>query len=147
MASPVGAVLLLCDAAQVDSAGGKVHMLGAGWSTTGSPTAPQAVVAMLKIPWDRANQRLPLRLSLLDSDGQQVRLGEAANPQPVAAGGNVEVGRPPGLAHGSPLDSAFVLNVPAMPLPPGRYEWRLTVAETEISTAFQVLAPLGVRHV
>ncbi len=41
------------------------------------------------------------------------------------------------------MDSALVLNVPAMPLPPGRYEWRLTVEETEISTAFQVLAPLG----
>jgi len=139
MASPVEAILLLCDAAQADPFG-KVHMLGAGWSTTGSPTSPQAVVAMLKIPWDRANQQIPLTLALLDSDGQQVVLGDDSNPQPVRTSVDVEVGRPPGLAHGSPLDSSFVLNLPPMPLAPGRYEWRLSVAETEITTTFQVIA-------
>jgi len=139
MASPVEAILLLCDAAQADPLG-KVHMLGAGWSTTGSPTAPQAVVAMLKIPWDRANQQIPLTLALLDSDGQQVVLGDDNNPQPVRTAVDVEVGRPPRLAHGSPLDSSFVLNLPPMPLAPGRYEWRLSVAEAEITTTFQVIA-------
>ncbi len=138
MASPVDAVLLLCDAAQADQQG-KVHMLGAGWSRTGSPTAPQAVVAMLKIPWDRANQPIGLKLALLDSDGKQVTLGAPEGPQAVATEGAVEVGRPPGIAHGSPLEAAFVVNLPPMPLPPGRYEWRLTVAETETTTAFQVI--------
>jgi hypothetical protein len=140
MASPVEALLLLCDAAQADAATGKVHMLGAGWSTTGSPTAPQAVVAMLKIPWDRANERLTLTLALLDSDGQQVVLGDPPNRQPVATQVQVEVGRPPGLAHGSPLDYSFAVSLPPMPLPSGRYEWRLEIAERQVTAAFQVVA-------
>jgi hypothetical protein len=139
MASSVDAILLLCDAAVPDPTG-KVHMLGAGWSQTGSPTAPQAVVALLKVPWDRANQALAITLSLLDSDGRRVALPTPQGDQMIGTEGQVEVGRPPGVAHGSPLDSAFVLNVPPMPLRPGRYEWRLSVAETEVATAFQVRA-------
>jgi len=42
MASPVAAQLILCDAAVADQATGKVHMLGAGWSVTTSPTQQQA---------------------------------------------------------------------------------------------------------
>jgi hypothetical protein len=53
MASPVLAKLILCDYAVADPAG-KVHMLGAGWSLTSSPTPPHAVVVLMKIPWDRA---------------------------------------------------------------------------------------------
>ena len=49
----IEAQLLLCDAAVADQAG-KLHMLGAGWSVTSSPTSPQAVAVLLKIPWDRA---------------------------------------------------------------------------------------------
>jgi hypothetical protein len=43
--------------------------------------------------------------------------------------GDIEVGRPPGIPHGSMLDTSFVLNLPPLPLPPGRYEWRLEIAE------------------
>lgn len=138
MASPVEAVLILCDAAVSDPGTGKVHMLGAGWSRTGSPTAPSAVVAMIKVPWDRSNQRLPLKLSLQDSDGQQVSLPTPAGPEPIQAQGDVEVGRPPGMAAGSPLDASFVLSLPPLPLTTGRYEWRLVVAEEQFSAPFQV---------
>lgn len=138
MASPVEAVLLLCDAAVADSAG-KVHMLGAGWSQTGSPTAPCAVVAIIKVPWDRANQRLRLSLSLRDSDGGQVSVVTPnGGSDPIRHEGHFEVGRPPGVAVGSPLDSSFVLSMPPLPLAPGRYEWLLTVAEEDFHVAFQV---------
>ena len=73
MASPLEVTLVLCDAAQVDPAG-KVHMLGAGWSTTSSPTAPSAVVVMLGVPWDRTNQKIKARLGLTDADGQPVEV-------------------------------------------------------------------------
>ena len=73
MASPLEAQVILCDAAVADP-GGKVHMLGAGWSMTGSPTAPQAVAVLMKIPWDRANQKIPMALRLLDADGKPVKL-------------------------------------------------------------------------
>lgn len=137
MASPVHAILLLCDAAVADPVG-KVHMLGAGWSRTSSPTAPSAVVALIRIPWDRANRRLALRLALHDSDGQLVTLPTEQGPQPLQEQGEIEVGRPPGMAAGSPLDYPFVMSVPPLPLVPGRYEWRLDLAEQTFHMDFQV---------
>ena len=138
MASPVEAQVILCDAAVADP-GGKVHMLGAGWSTTGSPTAPQAVAVLMKIPWDRANQKIPMALRLLDADGGPVKLsGPTGEVQPIENRAELEVGRPPGLAHGSPIDASLALNVAPMPLPPGRYEWRLELGDQTFSASFQV---------
>lgn len=71
MASPIEATVLLCDAAQADPSG-KLHMLGAGWSITSSPTAPSAVAVLLQIPWDRANQKLRIQLQLENADGDHV---------------------------------------------------------------------------
>jgi hypothetical protein len=137
MASPVEAQIILCDAAVADPSG-KVHMLGAGWSVTTTPTAPQAVAVLMKIPWDRANQRLPMALRLLDADGKPVSVEGPDGLQMIESRGEVEVGRPPGLAHGSPIDASFALNVQSMPLPPGRYEWRLELADQTFGASFQV---------
>jgi hypothetical protein len=126
-------MLILCDAAQTD-ASGKVHMLGAGWSVTGTPTAPSAVAVLLKIPWDRANEKLPLLLQLEDADGEPVTLAGG----PVEMRSEIEVGRPPGLDPGSPIDWAFPLSVQPMPLEPGRYQWRLQVGSDEFTESFQV---------
>jgi hypothetical protein len=135
VASPVKATLILCDAAQTD-ASGKMHMLGAGWSVTGTPTGPAAVAILLKIPWDRANQKLPLVLQLEDADGQPVVLAGG----PVEMRSEIEVGRPPGLDAGSPIDAAFQLSVQPMPLLPGRYQWRLQIGGDEFSESFQARA-------
>ena len=140
MDSPIEAQILLCDAAVADPAG-KLHMLGAGWSMTTSPTSPQAVAVLLKIPWDRANERLAMRLELVDSDGKSVVLPTPDGLQTVEMSGNIEAGRPPGVAHGSQLDAALAFNVPSLPLPPGRYQWRLDVAEATFATSFQVASP------
>lgn len=137
MASPLAIQMILCDAAVADPAG-KVHMLGAGWSQTGSPTAPQAVVLLMKIPWDRANQKIPLKLQLLDADGNAVFVEGTNGPQALMSEGQVEVGRPPGMPHESLLDAAFVLNVPPMPLGLGRYEWRLEMAQQGLTASFDV---------
>lgn len=139
MASPVEAQLVLCDAAQAES--GKVHMLGAGWSITSSPTAPHAVAALIKVPWDRANQKLHLRLQLLDSDGHPVNVQSVAGPVPIRTDAEIEVGRPAGLAPGTMLDASFALNVPSLPLSPGRYEWRMEFAEQEFFSPFTVADP------
>ncbi len=71
MASPVQATLILCDAAQVDPLG-KLHLLGGGWSVTGTPTTSAAVAILFKIPWDRANERLTVKLTLVSEDGAPV---------------------------------------------------------------------------
>lgn len=86
----------------------------------------------MKVPWDRTNQKLRMNLELLDSDGQPVTV----SGEPLTAGGEIEVGRPPGIAPGSLLDAAFALNVPSLPLTPGRYDWRLDFAGTVVVATF-----------
>jgi hypothetical protein len=137
MASPIEAQLILCDHAVADPAG-KVHMLGAGWSVTGTPTSPQAVAILIKVPWDRANQQLTFALRLLDSDGHQVQLAGAQGPVPIANEMTLEVGRPAGVAPGSPLDASMAVNIQPLPLSPGRYEWRLEFDGDSRSASFQV---------
>jgi hypothetical protein len=136
MASPIDVNLILCDAAQAES--GKIHMLGAGWSITPSPTAPHAVAALIKIPWDRANQPIPLKLQLLEADGSPVMVSTPEGAIPIGTEAKIEVGRPPGLAPGSMLDASFALNIASLPLDPGRYEWRLTVSDQEFFASFTV---------
>ena len=135
MASPIKATIILCDAAQADPSG-KLHMLGAGWSVTGTPTGAAAVAVLLKIPWDLANTKLPFSLQLEDADGRPVILGGG----PVDMKSEFEVGRPPGLDPGSPIDASFQLSVQPMPLAPGRYQWRLQVGVDEFAESFQVRA-------
>jgi len=137
MVSPVLAKLILCDHAVTDPAG-KVHMLGAGWSLTSSPTPPHAVVALMKIPWDRADQKIEVSLALLTADGEEVVVQSPTGPVPIAAHAEVQARRPPGLAPGSPLDASFALNVQPLPLPPGRYHWRLQVAGGMLTESFEV---------
>lgn len=137
MASPIEATLLLCDAAQADPFG-KLHALGIGWSITSSPTAPAAVAVLLKIPWDRANEPLPFELTLVDEDGAHVAVGDV-HPFGML-GQHIEVGRPPGLAHGSAIDVAFQMALPPLPIPPGRYQWRLDISDQTFTVAFQARA-------
>lgn len=134
----IDAAVILCDSAAPDPSG-KMHMLGAGWSATGSPTAPAAVVVLMQIPWDRANERMTAELALVTADGAVVSL----NGSPVQVSNTLEVGRPPGVTAGSPLDVAFHVPLAPMPLPPGRYAWRLVVADRAFSRSFEVRAPAG----
>ena len=139
MASPIEAVLILADAAQA-SPDGKVSMLGAGWSQTSSPTAPHAVVGLIKVPWDRANIKLPMHLILVDADGGPVLVDVPDGPtkQKIEFEGDLEVGRPPGMPHGSPIDASLAISVGSLPLPPGRYVWDLDLADLHQSISFQV---------
>lgn len=137
MASPIEALIILCDAAQSDPAG-KLHMLGAGWSITSSPTAPQAVAILIKVPWDRTNQPLPLTLQLHDADGKPVVLPSPEGPAPLMVTSTLEVGRPAGLPPGSPVNASFALNVQPLPLSSGWYEWRLDVAGDTFTASFLV---------
>lgn len=134
----IEAQMLLCDAAVAEQ-GGKLHMLGVGWSITSTPTSPQAVAVLLKIPWDRANERLALMLRLVDDDGRPVAITTSDGTQELTMGGEIEAGRPPGVTPGTQLDAALTFNVPSLPLPPGRYQWRLDVADDTFTSSFQVV--------
>jgi hypothetical protein len=121
------AILLLCDHAAV--AEGKLYINGAGWTWLKARTpAPVSLAILVRVGWDEAN----IQHSLMTEDGHP-----ALNPdgEPWKAEGFVEVGRPPGMRHGTPLDAPLALNFPAVPLLPGRYRWELIVSDNLLASA------------
>ena len=106
--------LLLADSAQV--VGGKLYLLGGGWSAIGPDPTPFAFAMLIEVPWNEANQRFRFKLELLSEDGQPVAMPTPQGEQPLVLDGAFEVGRPPQL-----------------PLEPDRvYAWRLSIDdETE----------------
>ena len=120
------ATILLADYAVV--ADGKLTVVGGGWSQTGPEPAPFGIALLIQVPWDQANTVHSFSVELLDADGAAVVVeSEEEADQPVAFGGEFEVGRPPGIKPGTPLDFPVAVNSTPMPLEPGRYEWRLTI--------------------
>lgn len=123
--------MLLADAAQAIQ--GKLYVLGGGWSMTGPQPTPSALAIKFEVPWEAANRKHKVRIEMLDSDGQPVLVPGPEQPQPMLIQADLEVGRPPGLSPGTPLDSTFAINIGPIPLQPGRYEWRCTVIEANVS--------------
>jgi hypothetical protein len=122
----VKATLLLADYAVVSE--GKLTIVGGGWSLTGPEPASFGIALLIQVPWDQSNTVHTFAVELLDADGQPVELETSEEgEQPVAFGGDFEVGRPPGLKPGTPLDFPVAMNSTPLPLEPGRYEWRLTI--------------------
>lgn len=114
--------LILCDAAQVSE--GKLYVLGGGWNIAGPGPFPSALGILIEVPWDRSNEPIILRLELREQDGSPVVQQGPLGLQPVTIGARMEVGRPPGVAKGSPLLVPLAINMGSMPLTPGRrYVW------------------------
>jgi hypothetical protein len=138
-ATDIEATMLLCDDAQ--AVGGKLYMLGGGWSmlTKVQPTANMALAVKLSVPWSRANERVHIEATLITDQGETVT---QQNDQPVRTEGDLEVGRPPGLRHGTPLDATFVLNFQGLDLEAGGYVWELKVGGALAARVpFQVITP------
>jgi hypothetical protein len=122
--------MLLADFAQVSD--GKLTVVGGGWSITGPEPVPFGIGILVHVPWDLANTRHTLRLELLDADGGPVEVAveDSDEEQPVVFFDDVpfEVGRPPGIKPGTPLEFVVAVNSGPLPLEPGaRYEWRLSI--------------------
>ena len=135
----VQATMLLCDAAQ--SAEGKLYILGAGWSSMPANVPTNMSLAIkLSVPWNMANERIGVRASLVDSDGGIVDF----EARPVVLGTEFEVGRPPGMKRGTPLDVSFAFNFPGMRLSPGEYAWTLEIDGVEKArTPIRALSQMG----
>jgi hypothetical protein len=126
LALGVKATMLLADYAVVSD--GKLTIVGGGWSQTGPEPASFGIALLIQVPWDQANTMHSFNVELLDADGAHVVVETPDDEQqPVAFGGEFEVGRPPGLKPGTPLDFPVAMNSTPLPLEPGRYEWRLTI--------------------
>ena len=123
--------MLLADYVVVSD--GKLTIVGGGWSQTGPEPAPFGIGLLIQVPWDQANTPHQFKVQLLDADGAAVSFDEddveSESDQSVEFGGEFEVGRPPGLKPGTPLDFPVAVNSAPLPLEPGRYEWRLTIDE------------------
>ena len=120
------ATLLLADHAVV--ADGKLYINGGGWSVTGPTPTPSAIAVKLDVPWDRANQKLQLRLRLIGQDGEAVTIDGPQGPQPVEITGEAAIGRPRGLVHGADIDFPLAFQIGPLPLEPGqRYQWVLDI--------------------
>ncbi len=118
--------MLLADSAQAID--GKLYILGGGWSIIGPDPTPFAIAIKIEVPWDEANKRHKFELRLLDADGSVVRQKEADGEKPVEITGEFEVGRPPGLKPGTPLDFPFAVNLNPVRLEPGsRYVLQLYI--------------------
>lgn len=121
--------MLLADAAQ--EVGGKLYILGGGWSIKAAVPTPMAIALKIGIPWTETNKRHDLRLQLLGEDGQEPEVigpdGQPTTAEIVVAA-QFEVGRPPGLPPGTELDAPLAVSVGSIPLRPGRgYVWRLEI--------------------
>jgi hypothetical protein len=122
----VKATLLLCDSAQ--AVGGKLYILGGGWSIAGPGPITMGLAIKIEVPWDQANQPHKLQIELVDDDGQAVILPTPEGEKPIGIEADFEVGRPPGLTPGTPLDSVLAINMQSLPIPAGRrYEWRMSI--------------------
>jgi hypothetical protein len=123
----IEATILLCDAAQ--QVGGKLYMLGAGWSSVlrvpGGRTNI-ALAVMLSVPWDMANRPFDIEARLITDEGTLA----SSEGEPVRQRGTVEVARGFGLPQGSPLPSSFVMDFGSLDLSPGGYVFEFRVEDT-----------------
>jgi len=135
----VKVTLLLADYAVVTD--GKLTVVGGGWSQTGPEPSAFGIALLIQVPWDQANTLHTFSVELLDADGAEVVVDGEEGDQAVAFGGEFEVGRPPGIKPGTPLDFPVAVNSSPLPLEAGRYEWRLTIdgeARTDWTLPFTV---------
>ena len=120
--------LLLADAAQ--AVDGKLYILGGGWSLIGPGPVPMALALKIEVPWTEANHQHLLRIALLDEDDRPVIVPTPTGDQPFELRAPFEVGRPAGLALGTPLDVTLALNMAPIPLQAGRrFVWRCFINE------------------
>ena len=117
--------MLLADHAVV--AEGKLYVSGGGWSITGPAPTPSAIAMKIDVPWDRTNSKIALQMRLLKEDGETVFVPGPAGLQEVSIDAEFEVGRPPGLKKGTSIDVPVAFPLGPLPLPPGRYSWRLSL--------------------
>lgn len=127
--------MLLCDAA--DEVGGKLFVLGGGWSHLAlvDTPVPMALAVLIAVPWDRTNHRMTVSVKLVTDDGGQVEI----EGQIVGASGQVEVGRPPGIKPGSELNLPLAFKFNGLALSQGGYRWELEIDGTQMAiTPFRV---------
>ena len=118
--------MMLADSAQ--AVGGKLYILGGGWSLTGPEPCPSAIAVLVSVPWNETNRKHTVSVDLVDADYRPVLVPTPEGDAPLSIRGDFEVGRPPGILPGSSIEIPFAFNIGAIPLQPGkRYVWKLAI--------------------
>lgn len=128
--------ILLCDSAQ--EVGGKLYILGGGWSVLHRPyvPTPMALAMKIEVPWDQTNRAISIKASLKNADGQEVDLGEG----PIGASGEATVGRPAHVKPGTPIDLPIAMQFGGLALEPDGYVWELEIdGHVEARVGFRVM--------
>ena len=129
-------LLITADCATISE--GKLNMLGAGWTRISSGPVDFSVVIRLEVPWSMTNQNIPWALTLIDQDGYPYIPSPESGELLIQ--GEVHVGRPDNLAHGTSLEVPMVMPFHQLPLRVGTLEWRFTFAEVVAKYPFEVVA-------
>ncbi len=116
--------MLLCDAAT--EAGGKLYILGGGWSQVAAADTPLnlALAIKLGVPWDKTPGVHSFRLALMNLDGQLVENAEGDGIQAV---GQMDVARPDGVKQGTDIDVPIAITFNGLRLAAGGYRWELEI--------------------
>lgn len=128
--------LILADGAQV--VGGKLYLLGGGWDvltvSTGFPVQQRlSIAAAFRVPWTETNQAHTIEVQIADEDGRVL----------FSAGGQLEVGRPPGLPPGTEQRSQVVMDPVVTFDRPGTYVIVGRADEHDARAPFRVVAAPG----
>ena len=122
--------LLLCDAATESN--GKLFVLGGGWATVKADQPfNMSLAVLIEVPWDQTNQKFNFVAKLMSEDGEQVRDEE----DDILAAGDLEIGRPPGIKPGTPLNLPLAPAFNNVSLPAGGYRWEVHIDGTLMATA------------
>ena len=134
--------VLLCDHAQ--EVGGKLYILGGGWSIYRGSPVTMALAVKISVPWEAANTPHDFAARLVTEDGgDPILTGPEGEPMPTPINfqGRFEAGRPAGVPPGIDLDAPFAVNIAGLPLPHGRYEWTVAIDGEPIDrVAFTVMS-------
>jgi hypothetical protein len=117
--------MMLADHAQVSD--GKLFIAGGGWSLAGPGPIPCGIALLFHVPWQQTNERTAFMLRLLDEDGRPFPGPDMPGEPSIEAGGQIEAGRPAGMAPGAEINVPVAFNT-VLQLPPGRrFTWVLEV--------------------
>lgn len=136
----------------VATAEGKLYVQGGGWNVVNVSQIPYrlarcGVAVIVRVPYTATNQSHKFELTLRDSDGHEMPLGDA--PPDVATpdgkirrlGGEFTVGRPAILQPGDEQLVALAVNIDGLVFEtPGRYEFVVELDGTDVKhLGFRIL--------
>jgi hypothetical protein len=126
--------LMLCDS--VESVGGKLYILGGGWSSITAANLPAlhprlAIAAMIRVPWTETNKVHTFKVTMEGEDGESIAFGPDESGE-TSLTAQFNLGRPPTIQEGDSQNVPFAINVDRQVFrAPGTYNLVVAVNDKE----------------